>query len=68
MTCGLGKVSYETRDAAQAQTPALRKKRKYAKVYYCPACGAYHLTTKKKKKPYDRNREKYAARQRQRQP
>lgn len=57
MTCGLGKVNFSSRDEAQAQCNSLRKKRNTARVYFCKMCDCYHLTSKKKSKPYDRNKE-----------
>ena len=58
MTCGTGKVCYPTRADAGEKLEALRGKRGHAIVYYCDACVAFHISTKKKGKPYDRASEK----------
>ena len=58
MTCDAGKVCYPTRAAALKPLPFFRQKRKAADVYYCDACQAFHITTKKRKKPYDRSKNK----------
>lgn len=59
MTCELGKQNFKTLAAAKTQCPSLRKKKKKAKTYWCQACSAWHLTTKKKKaQPYDRTKAK----------